>query len=74
MAGIIKQYSKKAIPQLISIIIGRDAELSRNFKFPYQAKVIKTFEIISSKNGQNFSSDDICISPKALYVKTTELL
>src|SRR6185312_14996890 len=36
------QYSKNAIPQLI--IMTRGSGLSLNFRCPYQAKVMKTFE------------------------------
>ena len=44
LAGTWKQYSKKAIPQLI-IITFQSGE-SLNFKWPYQAKVINVFEMI----------------------------
>src|SRR5690606_41147438 len=45
LAGTIKQYSKKAIPQLMRITFQR--AVSWCFKCPYQAKVIKVFEINS---------------------------
>src|SRR5580704_16761231 len=43
-AGTWKQYSKKAIPQLTKMTF-QSAEV-RNFKWPYQAKVIKIFEMV----------------------------
>ena len=43
-AGTWKQYSKKAMPQLTRITFQR-AEV-RNFKWPYQAKVMKIFEMV----------------------------
>ena len=42
-AGTIKQYSRRAMLQLARIAIHRGE--FRYFKWPYQAKVIKTFEI-----------------------------
>lgn len=41
-AGTIKQYSKNAIDQLARMTLGSGAPL--NFRCPYQAKVMKTFE------------------------------
>jgi len=46
-AGTWKQYSKNAIPQLIMITFQR-ASL-RNFRWPYHAKVMKMFEMVSSR-------------------------
>src|SRR6267154_3936430 len=46
-AGTWKQYSKKAIPQA-TMITFQSASL-RNFRWPYQAKVMKMFEIVSSR-------------------------
>jgi hypothetical protein len=41
-AGTIRQYSKKAIPQLTRITV--ISAVSLNFRCPYQAKVMKMFE------------------------------
>ena len=53
LAGTWKQYSASAIPQLIRImaINGSDWNhfMDTNFKCPYHAKVIKTFDSMSSK-------------------------
>src|SRR6266481_6679495 len=46
-AGTWKQYSKKAIPQL-AMITFHSASL-RNFRWPYHAKVIKMFEMVSNR-------------------------
>src|SRR5260370_32925150 len=46
-AGTWKQYSKKAMPQLARITF-HNASL-RYFRWPYQANVIKMFEMVSSK-------------------------
>src|ERR1700756_381149 len=43
-AGTWKQYSKKAIPQLMTITF-HSATL-RNFKCPYHANVMKIFEMV----------------------------
>lgn len=52
LAGIMKQYSKKAIPQLMAIMPkrGRPSSplTSRNFSCPYQANVMNALETISS--------------------------
>ncbi len=52
LAGTWKQYSKKAIAQLISTIAAIPSVsnhfISLNFRWPYQAKVIKVFERIKS--------------------------
>ncbi len=73
-AGIIKQYSKKAIPQLIKIIKNKGIELSLNFRLPYHANVIKTFETTSNKNGQNLINEDICkTSQKVIYYTKTQI-
>jgi hypothetical protein len=59
-AGIIKQYSKKAIPQLSRMIRGNGVETFLKYlRLPYQAKVIKIFETTKSKNGQNLNIEDI---------------
>src|SRR5258707_7954870 len=44
LAGTWKQYSKKAIPQLMTITF-HSATL-RNFKCPYHANVMKIFEMV----------------------------
>ena len=53
LAGIMKQYSTKAIPQLNRMIRyrGQSVEIfiSWSFKLPYHANVMKTFEIIKSR-------------------------
>ena len=53
LAGIKNEYSRSAIPQLMSImkIIGVLVEMifiSCNFRLPYQARVIKLFDMMSS--------------------------
>ncbi len=52
-AGTIKLYSKRAIPQLIKMVVISPAffknETSLNRKCPYQAMVIKVLEAIKSK-------------------------
>lgn len=50
LAGTWKQYSKKAIPQLTRITIQRADDL--NFRCPYQANVINTFEIVNIRIGK----------------------
>ncbi len=49
LAGTARQYSKKAIPQLISTI----SHIARcsTFNWPYQAKVMNTFEATSMRIG-----------------------
>ena len=53
LAGTIKLYSNKAIPQLIKMVVTNPAffknETSLNRKWPYHAMVIKVFEAIKSK-------------------------
>src|SRR5882757_3665095 len=44
LAGTWKQYSKNAIPQLITITF--HSATFRNFKCPYHANVIKIFEMV----------------------------
>ena len=44
-AGTWRQYSKKAIPQLAKITI--QSGLCLNFKWPYQANVIKMFDRVN---------------------------
>jgi len=46
LAGTIKQYSKKAMPQLIRITF--QSAVPWCFKCPYQAKVMKVLEITKS--------------------------
>lgn len=46
-AGTCKQYSKKAIPQLITMTKNNGEDLY--FKCPYHAKVIKIFEQTNKK-------------------------
>src|SRR4030095_11461729 len=45
LAGTVRQYSRNAIPQLITIAFHREIFVS--LKCQYQAVVIKTFETIS---------------------------
>lgn len=59
LAGIIRQYSKKAIPQLNSIIKKSGVELFLYLRLPYQAKVIKTFEATKRTKGQYLLIIDI---------------
>src|ERR1700688_3812911 len=47
LAGTWKQYSKKAMPQLARMTF-QSASL-RYFRWPYQAKVIKIFEMVSRR-------------------------
>jgi hypothetical protein len=42
LAGTCRQYSKKAMPQLIKITFHKATLV--NFRWPYQAKVIKMLE------------------------------
>ena len=53
LAGTVRQYSKKAIPQekRITRISGQPVEIfiSCSFRWPYQANVMKTFEHISMR-------------------------
>jgi hypothetical protein len=49
LAGTAKQYSTKAMPQLATTT--SHSGLSVNFKCPYQANVMKTFEISSRTMG-----------------------
>src|SRR5260370_31764195 len=46
-AGTWKQYSKKAMPQLTAMTF-HSASL-RYLRWPYQAKVMKIFEMVSSR-------------------------
>ena len=46
LAGTCNIYSNSAIPQLTAITISSGAAL--NFRCPYQAKVLKTLDMISS--------------------------
>jgi len=50
LAGIIKQYSKNAIPQLAKIVMAIGSDL--NFKCPYHANVIKMFDNVSKNIGK----------------------
>src|ERR1700730_5624579 len=47
LAGTWKQYSKKAMPQLARMTF-QSASL-RYFRWPYQAKVMKIFEMVSRR-------------------------
>src|SRR5690554_6648313 len=49
LAGTASQYSKNAMPQLISTTTQSVAP--GNLRCPYQAKVMKTFEATSSRTG-----------------------
>src|SRR5215212_8601164 len=51
LAGTASQYSTKAIPQLASTTSA--SGLSLNFRWPYQAKVMKTLEANSIRIGSN---------------------
>ena len=57
LAGIIKQYSNKAIPheKRITTISGQFDEMPIvcNFRCPYQANVIRMFETTSNPNVAN---------------------
>src|SRR5437868_38764 len=57
LAGTARQYSKKAIPQLISTI----SHMARcsTFSWPYQAKVMNTLETISSRTGASAVQENI---------------
>jgi hypothetical protein len=49
LAGTASQYSKNAMPQLTMMTDG--SKLSLNFKWPYQAKLMKTLEANSISIG-----------------------
>src|SRR3977135_3178422 len=51
LAGTASQYSTKAMPQLTSTTVG--SGLSLNFRWPYQAKVMKTLEANSISIGSS---------------------
>src|SRR5947207_14135847 len=51
LAGTASQYSKNAIPQLTMMTSG--SELSLNFRWPYQAKVMKRLDANSIRIGSN---------------------
>src|SRR5262245_45048695 len=51
LAGTASQYSTKAIPQLVSTTTG--SALCLNFRWPYQAKVMKTLEANSIRTGSS---------------------
>jgi hypothetical protein len=57
LAGTWKQYSKKAIPQLARITFQR-ASL-RYLRWPYQAKVMKIFEIVRRRIVRTRSSSPV---------------
>src|SRR3954462_8293651 len=60
-AGTAKQYSTNAMPQLT--ITTSQSGLSVNFRCPYQAKVMNTFEIRSSPMGSTLlAAPVICAS------------
>src|SRR5438034_8570661 len=52
-AGTWKQYSRNAIPQLARITFQRPS--LRYFKWPYQAKVMKMFEMVSKTMVRNLA-------------------
>src|SRR4029077_876599 len=54
-AGTWKQYSKKAMPQLARMTF-HSASL-RYLRWPYQANVMKMFEMVSSKIVRTITSD-----------------
>ena len=49
LAGTASQYSKKAMAQLIITTTHRARW--GNFRWPYQAKVMKTFDMNNSRTG-----------------------
>src|SRR5436305_7355222 len=51
LAGTASQYSKKAMPQLAMTTSGSGLPL--NFRWPYQAKVMKTLEANSIRIGSS---------------------
>ena len=51
-AGTAKQYSMNAMPQLTRMT--PQSGVSLNFRWPYHAKVMKTFEQISSTMGSRY--------------------
>src|SRR5690606_8245106 len=67
LAGTARQYSMKAIAQLMAITA--NSEECGNFRCPYQANVMKTFEDTSSRIGRIWglprlaTSDDIRGAP-----------
>src|SRR4029077_2830360 len=50
LAGTASQYSKNAMPQLAMMTSGSGCSL--NFRWPYQAKVMKTLEANSIRKGR----------------------
>lgn len=70
LAGIIRQYSKNAIPQLIKIIKKRGVELLLYLRLPYQANVIKTFEATKRTKGQYLLTIDI-LNYSLVYISFT---
>ena len=69
LAGIMKKYSNKAMPQLKRMIriSGQSVEIfiSCNFRLPYHAKVIKTFDTTSKRMVNK------PLVPISLYSKST---
>src|SRR5690606_39846515 len=57
LAGTIRQYSKNAIPQLTRITANSGEDLY--FRCPYQAKVMKMLEAVSSRIGSRRSKGGI---------------
>src|SRR3954464_10419908 len=51
LAGTANQYSKKAMPQLAMTANG--SQLPLNFRWPYQANVMKTLEANSIRTGKS---------------------
>src|SRR5277367_1822817 len=51
LAGIMKRYSKKAMPQLATMTSQSGVPLNFEFRLPYHANVMKMFEQISSTMG-----------------------
>src|SRR5882724_11330128 len=64
-AGTWKQYSKKAMPQLMAITFHR-ATL-RYFKCPYHANVINMFEIVRSRIVRKVCS---CLHHQGVTIRT----
>src|SRR3954468_8233877 len=64
LAGTASQYSTKAIPQLASTTSA--SGLSLNFRWPYQAKVMKTLEANSIRIG---SSAGETVGIDVLFIK-----
>src|SRR5271154_525911 len=56
LAGIMKTYSKKAMPQLARMTSQSGELLNFGFRLPYHANVMKMFEQVSSTTGSQRDS------------------